>query len=207
MKFHIGPPLEKLGFPPDDSWHRLPGCGAVKLQLLATPLALLAGWLTGLAWNYGTTATDSGELWWNIPLSTCLWFIFAGIPLHELLHAVTLPKFGLTADSYLCVWPSKLLPYVQYLAPLSRRRRFVLLLMPFLVVTVLPLCVALMLHRNQSPFVLNHFNHCTATLAVYSVMNAMLSGGDLLMTWSSWRLIPAQARVQGSGWTLYWKIP
>lgn len=64
------------------------------------------------------------------------------ITVHEALHALAHPSFGLSRRSAIGFWPSRLLFYAHYEGCLSRDRLIFILLLPTLVLSFLPLLLA-----------------------------------------------------------------
>ena len=65
--------------------------------------------------------------------------MLAALVVHELIHFVLMPSGGRVFG----LWPSRALPYVHRPGELPRRRSLVVLLGPFLIISVLPLVLAL----------------------------------------------------------------
>jgi hypothetical protein len=68
--------------------------------------------------------------------------IFLGVLIvHELIHLIAHPKFGLSKDSVLGVWPKAGVCYAFYGGELSRNRFILIIALPLFVLTIAPLVV------------------------------------------------------------------
>jgi hypothetical protein len=90
------------------------------------------------------------------------------VVVHELLHPVSLPGCGLTSATIAGVWPQKLTPYVFYEGELSRNRHILVDLMPFLLLSVVPLFAGLL------------FAWMPPWLVLLSAINTFASSGDFI---------------------------
>lgn len=126
MQFRIGP-VPKSESPHDMSgWTPLREVGPILMQAIAAPVGIAVAAIVLALWIYATPVAKHSTS--NIPLLTG-WLIVL-IPVHELLHAVIHPGFGLFRRSILGFWPSKLLFYAHYDGILSRNRVLAILIMP-----------------------------------------------------------------------------
>jgi hypothetical protein len=112
---------------------------------------------------------------------------------HELLHAASLPGFGLTPATTVGFWPRTLTPYVAYNGELSRTRFALVGLMPFLVISVLALLVGGLL--GWMPF----------WVVALSTLNALLSSGDLIGATLLIAQTPRLAIVRNQGLETWWR--
>jgi hypothetical protein len=94
------------------------------------------------------------------------------IPLHELLHLVCHPGWGLTDRSTVVVWPRRLQIGVHYEGILSRVRWVAMRMAPFILLTCLPALVVIAWPRPSPPI--------ETALTLTAVLNALGSGGDVL---------------------------
>ena len=165
-------------------------------------LALLGGLCTGLSlWSWVVankagmaTAGDAASPW-----ITVLVVLATFIPLHELLHLVGQPGWGMSRRSVLAVWPSKLRFGVYFEGCMSRRRWLGMRLAPFLVLSVLPACVVAVLQLHPwTPDV-------EVGLQVMMVVNALGSGGDILAAVIVLRQVPAAAQMCFESGRAFWR--
>ena len=157
------------------------------MQLIALPIGGVAFVLVGWLWILATPVMENS--FYLIPLGAAL---FSLLPLHELLHALAHPDFGMSRKTLLAVWPSRLVCYAHYDGPRSRERLLTGLALPFLVITVIPLVISIL------------SGHASLFIAFLSCLNAFGAGGDLfgilLLLWQ----VPRHARVFNQGWRTYW---
>jgi hypothetical protein len=111
---------------------------------------------------------------------------------HELSHAAVFTcgrDRGLRVE---CVW-QKYRPHLRYRGAVSRSRYIAVLLAPLMAITLMPIVasVALSLHSGD--------------LVVVSVLNALVSGGDVLAAALVLLQVPANGIVQRRGDCVIWK--
>ena len=107
------------------------------------------------------------------------------------------PKFGFSHATILGFWPKTFLGYAHYLGELTRNRVLLVLVMPTLVLTVLPLALAASGLLPPSP--LRMWAYYT------SMANATGAGGDVLGCWLLLTQVRRTSLVQNQGWRTYWK--
>lgn len=159
-------------------------------QLLALPIggAVAAGLV--VLWA-APVAKNTGHLPAGLWLLGC---IVGLVILHEMIHAALHPNRGTSPDTILGFWPSRLLFYAHYDQVLSRRRFMVILLGPFVAISLVPLAVAPVAGA------------ATFHLAFVSVLNGLLSCVDLLGVLLLWVHVPRNATVRNKGWKTYYKV-
>ena len=170
------------------------------LNLLATPVGALAaallmiGWgHIEVAWNFGPS--ESGIFTPAvIVLAAILIGMAALIAVHELIHAVCYPQFGLTPATLIAFWPSKLLFLAAYYEALPRNRLLLVYLMPFVVLSVLQLLFCKVLGTSS------------ALLMAVSIVNGLFSGGDLVCVALIAGQVPRRAILRNQGWATWWKM-
>jgi len=210
MRWHLGPPPEDPDFHPErDGWQKLREPDPILLQVIAAPVALInlavlsLVW-TGLAFLQPATAQSAdtmsdGDLRQAIAISAYVLAVIVGIPLliafHELLHALAFPGGWRCGRTLIGAWPSRLLFYAAHLGPMTRNRFLWVYFLPFLVLTIIPLLVAVVM--QTTPYV----------LAGASILNAVFACGDQVgMALVAWQ-VPRTATVQNQGWRTWWKLP
>lgn len=168
---------------------------------MAVPIGVLAASLLAVAWNRAATVsvTLDGSIFGRFaPLVLGAAVHCIGFPgfilVHELLHALGYPRFGFSGRTLIAAWPSRFLFYAGYLGGLSRNRWLFVYLLPFLVLSVLPLVVCRILHTESSLFL------------ILSVVNGLFSGGDIFCVLLIWFQVPRTATMQSQGWSTWWKI-
>jgi len=197
MKFRIGAVPEDY-FEPDDTWHAIREPGPLLMQLFAFPIgfALLAAFV--FLWQ---SYVAMGPI--LVPKEYSLLFglaAIASLPLlilvHELLHAVAHPGYGLQSASIIGAWPKKLLFYAHYCGALKRNEFLLVFAMPFLIISVLPLVVAI-LGILPPPL--------ATTAAWFSIWNALFACGDVIGFCFVLAQIPRNSIVQNKGWRTFGK--
>ena len=191
MRLHLGSIPTSSDFSPGEQWKRLREPSPWRAQLIATPIAIIAGALVALLWYLLTPLREITALC-ERPFLLLLAFVVLSVA-HELVHAAVNPMAGLSPRTILGFWPSRLLFYAHYDGELSRSRFLVLLLTPLLVISVAPLAVAA-------------FGQITSGWTAFvSVLNTVLAGLDMfgagLVLWQ----IPSTAIVRNQGWNTYWR--
>jgi hypothetical protein len=196
MRFHLGPIPDE--FAPDESWQRIREPGPVLVQFLALPLGVLMAGLIGYGWSRaGVPASLHFESRHALLLLVALLLSFpALIIVHELLHAVVYPRFGLSQATIVGAWPRRLLFYAHHSGPLGRDRFLAVFAMPFLVISVLPLALAAAGLLPSAWFL---------WAAWFSTWNALLACGDCLGFLLIASQVPRAAVVQNQSWITWWK--
>jgi hypothetical protein len=121
------------------------------------------------------------------------------IPVHELLHAAFHPGAGLSSDTVIGLWPSRLLFYAAYEGPMARNRFLLVFMGPYLVLSLLPV-VAIPLLRaiGAGPVPL-------LALAFLAFIGAAVAAGDVVGAILVLTQVPADAVVRNQGWRTYWR--
>ena len=196
MRFHVGPiPQDEI---PDHSWRPIREPGPWLIQVIALPIGLGVALLTLQCWKrLGLPPSlhfQHGQaVLFVIGLALSFPLLFL---VHELLHAVVHPRCGATPNTLIGAWPSRMLLYAHYCGLLTRNRFLAVFAMPFLVITVLPLLLALagVLPPAASP-----------VAAWFSSWNAFFACGDYCGMALIFFQVPRSAVVQNFGWRSYWK--
>lgn len=119
--------------------------------------------------------------------------LFAGlVVVHELIHALIHPRAGFSPRSILGFWAA-LGFYAHYDGEMSRNRLVACLLMPFLIISIVPLLVSAVTQV------------ASGWIAFVSTFNALCACVDLLLAGSVLLQIPATAMVRFKSWRIYWK--
>ncbi len=219
MRFVIGKPPEDSDFAPEQEvgWRRLREMGPATLLLVGgaagVPLAAIAGYAwsqvpgTELSFTFdvpvpasAASATPAMPLGhWSaillplLVLMTMATFLVALIFVHELINVLACPGFGLTSATVLGVWPSRMLAYGNHSGPVSFSRFILVGLAPFLVLSVFPFLAAFM-----GGF---HWQF----LALVSIVNALVCGGDAAICLMIAYQIPFNATLRNKGWDTWWR--
>ena len=187
MRFVLGsPPSSESTIGP--SWNALREPGPWVMQALAFPIgatfafAILYGWA-----RLAPKPSVAFEGLFKVLVVVALL-----IAVHEALHALAHPSFGLSRRSTVGFWPSRVLFYAHYEDCLPRNRFIFILLLPTLVLSFLPLLLA------------SALNIKSGWLLFIACSNALLAGGDILGVLLLMVQVPASATVQNEGYKTYW---
>ncbi|MBA4192727.1 MAG: hypothetical protein C0467_32580 [Planctomycetaceae bacterium] len=120
-------------------------------------------------------------------------FFLARIAMHELIHAIACPGFGLSDAAVLGVWPSRLIPYADYQGPMPCWRGTIVAIAPFTILSLLPLAMA------------SSGASVPTFCVVVSVVNALVCGGDALIGFMVLSQVPLRAVVQNKQWGMWWR--
>jgi len=177
--------------PPSQGWTAIKEPSPWYAQLMAFPIGLIITVLLGILWY--TAAPFDGFDVDDIGGSALLWL--AGIVVcHEFIHALFHPGCGTSANTYFGFWPSKLLFYAHYDSIISKRRFIVILIAPFVFISIVPLlfCAA--------------FQCASMTICGVSLLNALCAAMDVfgcfLIFWS----VPPGALTRNKGWKTYYRM-
>jgi hypothetical protein len=128
-----------------------------------------------------------------VNMNIVYWTIAVLVPIHEFVHAISAPSWGMSDKTVVGFWPLRLTPYAVHTDAMSRTRVIWFILMPFLLLTVLPATVMCLLRSN------------TPLLYYCSVINAGLSGGDIVQVPIFLSQVPRHALIRNKGWNSYWR--
>lgn len=162
------------------------------MQLLAFPIGLAGFALIGFLWCWLTPLDVAA---FNSPhfLPAALISFAPLIVGHELVHAAAHPQAGKSDKSILGFWPSRLLFYAHYDGEMTRGRFIAILAMPTVVITMLPLVVAVGMNVSHE------------LAAWISTLNALLACGDMFGIILLFFQVDARAICRNQGWRTYWK--
>jgi len=192
MRFHLGAIPESPDFNPDASWQlvREPSPGA--WQLMALPIGVLSAGLFAFLWFAFTPLVFAREsVAFLASPAARIACIVGVIFFHEVIHIFTQPGTGRSPYSVVVFWPARLLLFAAYTGELTRRRCLIILLAPFMVISVVPLLAAAVAHQ------------VLGWLAFVSSFNALLAGGDILSATFTLGRIPPHGIVRMQGWKTY----
>ena len=219
MRFHKGPfPVNKNFHPESEGWFTLPAVNLNTLPLwaIAASIGLLLPWsflallvfppelltpqIIQLASNMYRIEFPVFQIpfWPTVAVLIAVSILF--IPIHELVHALYCPGWGLSADTVMGVWLPKGFLYVHYEGSMSRNRFLAVLIAPYIVLSLLPLALIVM-------FRLTSWTPGTIVgLGWLSLLGSLLAGGDLVSVVSLLSSkIPSTALIRNNGEKSYWK--
>lgn len=193
MQFHWGGIPKPKGFIPDESWKSLREPGPWMMQLFAIPLGVVAFIAIGALWFYRTETKESIFKPAD-SLATMLGSFVVLVIVHELIHAMVHPQLGRSSQSILGFWPSRLLFYAHYDGELTRNRFIAILAMPTIMITFMPLIVAIIFHLS------------CGLIAWASTWNILFACGDWFGIILLLSQVPSNATCHNQGWRTYWKV-
>jgi hypothetical protein len=164
------------------------------MQLLALPIGIGLLLLVGALWIWATPLPTRFFKSPNFPEAALLSLV-ALVAVHELTHAMVHPNGGNSDKTILGLWPSRLLFYAHYDGELTRNRFIAILAMPTLVITLLPLALAMVTQKSHG------------IVAWISSMNVLFACGDVFGILLLAVQVPARAVCHNSGWRTFWRLP
>jgi hypothetical protein len=164
------------------------------MMLMVIPVSVLVAAGLLFAW----TRVGIREFGGVVTFGTLLVLLFAVVGLmllHELLHAVALPRGGSTAATTLGFWPKVMSAYVSYEGELARNRSILVALMPFLVLSVVPLVAGFLL-SSAPPWAI-----------ALSVLNGLGASADIVGAALIASQVPSSGFVRNRGYETWWRSP
>ena len=190
MRFHFGAIPTSPDFTPDASWKSVREPRPWLVQFIALPIGIVTAALMAVLW---LTITPFRIATFTLTPVSFLIFALGIAVVHELAHAVVHPAAGCSPQSIIGFWPKCGAFYAHYDGELSRNRFLTIALMPWFVITILPLLVSAALQI------------ASGWLAFISSFNALIACGDVLAAGLVLLQIPANATVRNQGWRTYWR--
>ena len=194
MMFRLGPLPEVPEFIPDDSWIlvREPTLGG--FQLRAIPIAVVVTVSLAVLWIIFTPIWhELGAQTFPLPISKFIACLLGVIVVHEFIHASIHPKIGISEKTMIGFWPSRMFVYTIYVGELTKNRCVAILIMPFIMISVVPLVFATI--TQTASFWVTYI----------SILNGLLACGDILAANMTLRHFPNGATIRTKGWLTYWK--
>ena len=196
MRFHYGPFPEDAEFQPEaQGWRSIKEPGPLLVQVLAIPVALVVF----LSLVTAITLLSAGEPGLVIFSGKAIVLLLVIIPIHELVHLLCQPGFGLSQDSVIGIWPARLAFYAHYEGAITRERCLVGVVAPFVVLSLFPLLLLALNH-----WIPIHMG-VLSSLAQVSWVNGVASSGDLVGMLLIGFQVPPSAFVRNKGWRSYWR--
>jgi hypothetical protein len=199
MKFVYGNIPENNDFHPEmEGWRGIKEPNPILLQIIAIPVLLIIIIIWGLIllyWSY-INSINPEEFLLAINLVTVLEFLFIlviSIPVHEFLHAIFHPGWGLSSETMIGLWLEKGIFYAHYNGTISRNRFIVVFIMPLFLMGIVPL---ILLFVSPSLF---------PTFAIISFCGVLLAVGDIIGAVIIVFQIPRLSMVRNKGWNSFWK--
>lgn len=192
MKFHVGSIQEKSI--EGDNWIVVRKPTIKKWQFLVAPIGLFNLFLFIVLWRIFTPAIDVFESV-SFPVTPIIFLLslIGLLVIHEFVHTLFHPQMGFSKKSFIGFWPSKMLLYSIYNGKVSRKKFIIILLMPFIIISFIPLLLAIFK---------DYFN---IFLAYITIANAFVSAGDISEIIIVLKQVPSNSIIVRSGWDYYWK--
>jgi len=177
--------------PKNQGWKSLREPGLGKIQLVAIVIAVFVGLLLQLLfWLVGANVSPLQNIR-NVPIG--LGIMLGIIPIHELLHLVCFPGFGLSEKSIVGFWPKMFVPYVYYNGVLSRNRCILIGICPFIVLSMIPFLCSFIIPNIPT------------LIIAFSYLNGLLCGADLISIFLLVKQVPSDALIKSKGFHTYWQ--
>ena len=198
MRFIIGPIPPASDFvQPSNGWAALREPQPLAAIALSLPIGVVLAYSLGIAWtNFTPIAPGIGARFDSVVSSlTPLVALLMLVGIHELLHAVSAPGFGFSSHTIIGFWPSRGMFYAHYDGDMTAKRFLLVLIMPLIVISVLPLLLAVVFEWGHR------------TIAFLGVLNALCSCVDVFGVVLLLLQVPLHARVRNSGWRTWYRNP
>ena len=121
------------------------------------------------------------------------------IPVHELIHALWLPRLGLTSQTMMIIWPKKLRFGVYYEGCLTRGRWLMMRLAPFICITAITIGFLTLFQVTAAWYPLVVF------LQLLFLLNGIGSGGDVVAVIWVLKQVPAKTEICFLSGKAYWR--
>jgi hypothetical protein len=138
------------------------------------------------AWLFPHVNTNQSE---TIPMWIIFPVLLVSILVHEFLHLLWHPGWGLSSRSLVLVWPLKLQFGVYYEGFMSRTRWLVMRLSPLVGLTLLPTLVLLIVYCFEMSFFWQQF------IVLVILVNSLGAGSDLVASVIVARQVPLGGEV------------
>ena len=181
MKFKLGP-IDSDSAQPDSNRENIKGMSVWEFQIKAIPIGIIAAIVIGFLWSFVISVNAFiGEFRFPDTVIIFTLCLIGTLIIHEFLHFIAHPRNGNPDDSVIGFWPSRLFLYAQYNGKTTRRQSCTILMMPFTIISILPLLISMVTMKT------------TYWIVYISILNAYLSSGDLFLTIRTLRDLPSKA--------------
>ena len=170
-------------------WRRVSAPEPALMRLFAWQVSLLLAATLFVAWAIATQFADLRPRYWMIVAAAVL-----VAPLHELTHAFTFPRAAPGVQRALAFWPRRFTLCAQYDGVLSRNRYVLVLLMPLLAISLLPMGACTLLEIASAP----------RLCVVLFLFNALVCGDDVLAALLVVTQVPANGLIRKQGDVTLW---
>jgi hypothetical protein len=165
---------------------------------LALPMVLIV-WLIAVSLLSAPVGAGDVGAETPVPWGAVILALVLVIPLHELVHAVLHPGFGLSPQTVMVIWPTKLRFGVYYEGCMTRGRWLAMRLAPLVCLSVVPVMLLTLFEVVPASFALETF------LQVLMLVSGIGSGGDVIaVIWVLFQ-VPARADICFCSGRAYWR--
>lgn len=200
MKYYWGPapgttgpvPVNEKFQPETEGWTALKEPTPGMMNLLSIPAAAIL--LVVLVATVRSSGILTGDVQMLISGFGHYWYLLLLVfPVHELAHVLAHPDMGRSDETVTGIWLTRLMLYAHFTGQVSKTRFMMMLLFPFLLLTVLPLLSGWMAGIQS------------LWLAVIIVWNGVLSCGDLIGIAIILFQVPKTAVCRNKGYFTWWR--
>ena len=161
------------------------------IPFMIPPLLLVGAALPIRFLLHGNIGLSIGvSFWWVLPIIVVS--VFAGMVVHELLHAICFGK-----NSEVDIYISSAFWFVHSVTPISKKRFIFICLLPNIVLGIIPLLIWL-------------FIPMSSVMGIIFIFALVMTGsgcGDYMNAYNAFRQMPKGSIQQGSGMNSYWFMP
>ena len=195
MKFHLGEAPKTADFTDASKWTLVTMPEIRRWQLMALPVAIINMGLVAALWLLLTPAIEQfGTISFPLPILNFVLCLVGVLIVHEFIHAFMHPSGGLSKQSIIGFYPSRMLLYSIYNGEVNRNRFLVTLMMPFIIISFVPIILSVA------------FQSFSFWLAYITVLNAFVAAGDILETVTILKQVPKDSKIRRNGWDYYWYV-
>ncbi len=187
MQLVLGPVKDKRALL-EWGWRRLRGVDPDLVLIFQIQISLILATVVLLFWLHAFP-----EVSFKLDLVTFMAVCVAAAFLHETAHAAAFPRESAEAATIFSFWPSRLALCAHWSGEWSRRRYVAMLAMPIVLVSFGP--IAAFAAIGDVPNV----------VASISLLNALVSGGDVLAIVLVLWQVPAEAMIRADGERTFWR--
>ena len=187
MQFVREPLVGSSPYPYDVAWRQVHEIGADVGTVLALVTGAVLCMATFVLWIVAVPFNPIRVDYATLMVATAMVLAF-----HELAHAMTFTCGRARGLRVECVW-QKYRPHLRYHGAVSRSRYIAVLVAPIVAVSIAPIVASAMLSLHSGDLVL------------ISLLNALVSGGDVLAAGLVLLQVPANAVVQRRGECVIWR--
>jgi putative zincin peptidase len=190
MQLIIAPIASACDRSNDRSWREVGAPEPALMRLFGLQISVLLAAALFVAWAIAAHFADLRPRYWMIVAAAVL-----VAPLHELTHALAFPRAAHGAQCALAFWPRRFALCAQYDGVLRRNRYLLVLLMPLLAISLVPMAACALLELGSVP----------RLCVVLFLFNALVSGDDVLAALLVVTQVPADGLIRKAGDVTLWK--